>query len=154
MKFRNVAFIPGLILSCAAIAGAPTSCPFTPGEVGAALGSTFKEGKVGFESDFGSGKTLSCRYEGKGMTLVVNQTVMKDPTQTRGWDTRLAGKLEKSGNDPDGAIVQTDQGNNTSPNLHYVRNGDIVELRVLGVGKKSPQFASLQRKLHGLRRLP
>ncbi len=88
------------------------------------------------------------------MTLVVNQTIMNNPAQTKGWDARLAGKKENIPNDADGAIQQTDQGDNTNPNLHYVRNGDIVEIRVMGVGKRNPQFGALQKKLPALRRLP
>lgn len=154
MKSRIATVLTLSFFAPMAFAAAPTSCPFTAGELKSALNAEFKEGKVGFESDFGTGKSLSCRYEGKNMTLVVNQTVMKDPTQTKGWDAKLAGKSEKIANDPDGALRQVDQGDNTSPNLHYVRNGDIVELRVMGVGKGNAQFEPLQKKLPALRRLP
>lgn len=154
MQTKVVLFF-GLMLSISnSFAGSPVSCPFDKKEITLALGAEFKDGKVGFESDFGTGKSLSCRYSSGSMTLVVNQTVMKDPTQTQGWDSKFAGKSEKVPKDPDGAIRQTDQGDNTSPNLHYLRNGDIVELRILGVGKTSPQFKSLQEKLTKLRRLP
>jgi hypothetical protein len=154
MRYTIITFFSTLLFTPSVFAGLPTSCPYSPSELGSALGGTFKEGKVGFESDFGTGKTLSCRYEGKDMTFVVNQTVMKNPTQTQGWDTRLAGKKENVPNDPDGAVQQTDQGDNTNPNLHYARNGDIVELRVMGVGKRNPQFGTLQKILPTLRRLP
>lgn len=154
MKSKIITFTSALFFVPAIFAGTPTSCPYSPSEISSALGGTFKEGKVGFESDFGTGKTLSCRYAGNDMTFIVNQTVMKNPTQTQGWDSRLAGKKENVLNDPDGAIVQTDQGDNTNPNLHYVRNGNIVELRVMGVGKQKPQFAPIQKKLPMLRRLP
>ena len=154
MKSRIAAVLTFSFFAPMALAAAPTSCPFSAGELKSALNSEFKEGKVGFESDFGTGKSLSCRYEGKNMSLVVKQTVMKDPAQTRGWEAGLAGKKEKVANDPDGALWQVDQGDNTSPNLHYVRNGDIVELRVMGVGKSNAQFEPLQKKLPTLRRLP
>jgi hypothetical protein len=154
MKFKIAASLSALLLAPAVFAANPTSCPFSSKELGSALGESFKDGKVGFESDFGTGKTMSCRYEGKNMTLMVKQTVMKNPAQTQGWNTSLAGKTEKVPNDPDGAIQQTDQGDNTSPNLHYVREGTIVELRVTGVGKQNPQFGALQKKLPALRRIP
>lgn len=132
-------------------------CPFTPAELKLALGIDFKTGKASPDSDFGTGKALSCNYESaadRHLALSVDQTVMNDPTQTQGWMERLAGTKEKIPNDSDGAIHQTDQGDLTSPNLHYLRSGDIVGLRVWGVGKKHPAFNSLQQKLPALRRLP
>ena len=104
MKSRIAAVLTFSFFAPMALAAAPTSCPFSAGELKSALNSEFKEGKVGFESDFGTGKSLSCRYEGKNMSLVVKQTVMKDPAQTRGWEAGLAGKKEKVANDPDGAL--------------------------------------------------
>lgn len=154
MSFKIPTALLALLVAPPVLAATPTSCPFSTKEVGAALGGSFNDGKVGFESDFGTGKSMSCRYEGKNMTLMVKQTVMKNPAQTQGWNTALAGKTEKIPNDPDGAIWQTDQGDNTSPNLHYAHDGSIVELRVLGVGKQSPQFGDLQKKLPSLRRIP
>jgi len=76
---------------------------------------------------------------------------MKNPSQTQGWNAALAGKIEKIPGDSDGAIRQTDQGDNTSPNLHYAREGDIVELRIMGIGKQHARFGDLQSKLSGLR---
>ncbi len=154
MKIRHLACVISLTFSTFGYAATPVSCPFTAAELSTALGETFKEGKVGFESDFGTGKTLDCRYSSKNMTLMVKQTVMKDPTQTQGWDRSLAGTKTPVAKDPDGAIQQTDQGDMTSPNLHYARSGDIVELRIMGVGPKSPKFSQLQAALPKLRRLP
>lgn len=143
-----------LVLATAASAGEPASCPFGAAELTSAFGSPVREGTKGTEYEFGSGRMLSCRYEGAGFTLVVNQTVMKDPTLVKGWSTRLAGKAEAVPGDPDGALRQTDQGDMTSPNLQYVRGRVIVELRVLGVGKSNPAFAAYDRRLAALRRLP
>jgi hypothetical protein len=147
-------FICCAALATQSFAAAPTSCPFTPAELKATLDVDFKEGKVGFESSFAGGKNLSCRYESKAWSLQVKQVVMTDPKQTQGWLNFLAGKKEPVAGDADGAIQQVDQGDLTSPNLHYIRQGDIVELRILGVGKTSPEFAALNKKLIGLRRLP
>lgn len=154
MKVIVAGFVSAVFVAPLVFAGTPSSCPFTSKEVGAALGETFKEGKPGFESDFGTGKSMSCRYEGKNFSLNVKQTVMKNPSQTQGWNAALAGKTEKIPGDSDGAIRQTDQGDNTSPNLHYAREGNIVELRIMGIGKQNPRFGDLQNKLPGLRRLP
>ncbi len=135
-------------------AATPVSCPYTSKELKETFGIEFKEGQVGFESDFGTGKSLSCRYQSKDMTLMVKQTVMKNPSQTQGWDSALAGKKMKLPNDSDNAQVQTDQGDNTNPNLHYARQGDIVEIRMMGIGKTNPAFEAIQKKITNLRRLP
>jgi hypothetical protein len=137
-----------------AVAATSVSCPYTPKELKETFGVEFKEGQVGFESDFGTGKSMSCRYQSKDMTLMVKQTVMKNPSQTQGWDSALAGKKTKLPNDPDNAQVQTDQGDNTNPNLHYARQGDIVEIRMMGIGKTNPAFDAVQKKMPNLRRLP
>ena len=145
-----------------ALAGTPVSCPYTAAELKSALGVNFKDGE-GSETRFATGKTLDCIYDGSNhVTFSVTQTVMNNPSETQGWDAMLAGKKEKIPGDPDGAIRQTDQGDLTSPNLHYVRKGDIVGLRILGVGKtrspyadpKTPTFDVLQKKLESLRKLP
>jgi hypothetical protein len=155
---------PGVIIyallslyATATLAGNPASCPFTPAELKIATGMDFNAGKAGAESNLGSGKAMECRYDSKAgshIYLTVSQTVMNDPSQARGWEMMLAGTKEKIQNDPDGAIRQTDQGDLTSPNLHYARSGDMVQLRVYGIGKKHAAFASLQEKLPSLRRLP
>jgi hypothetical protein len=137
-----------------AAAATPVSCPYTSKELKETFGMEFKEGQVGFESDFGTGKSLSCRYQSKDMTLIVKQTVMKNPSQTQGWDSALAGKKMKLPNDSDNAQIQTDQGDNTNPNLHYARQGDIVEIRMMGIGKTNPAFEAIQKKITNLRRLP
>jgi hypothetical protein len=95
---------------------------------------------------------MSCRYQSKDMSLMVKQTVMKNPSQTQGWDSALAGKKMKLPNDPDNAQVQTDQGDNTNPNIHYARQGDIVEIRMMGIGKTNPAFEAIQKKITSLRR--
>jgi hypothetical protein len=135
-------------------AATPVSCPYQAKELKEAFGVEFKEGQVGFESDFGTGKSMSCRYQSKDMSLMVKQTVMKNPSQTQGWDNALAGKKMKLPNDPDNAQMQTDQVDNTNPNLHYARQGDIVEIRMMGIGKSNPAFKTIQEKITGLRRLP
>ena len=137
-----------------AAAATPVSCPYTSKDLKETFGIEFKDGQVGFESDFGTGKSLSCRYQSKDMTLIVKQTVMKNPSQTQGWDSALAGNKMKLPNDSDNAQVQTDQGDNTNPNLHYARQGDIVEIRMMGIGKTNPAFEAIQKKITNLRRLP
>lgn len=147
-------FVLTLSLARAAAGAEPVSCPFSAAELTTAFGSPVKEGTKGFEYAFGSGKALSCRYEAKDFTLVVNQKVMSDPSQVKGWTSPLAGKTEALAGDPDGAIRQTDQGDNTNPNLQYVRGRVIVELRLMGVGKTNPGFEAHNRRLVALRRLP
>jgi hypothetical protein len=137
-----------------AVAATPVSCPYTSKELKETFGVEFKEGQVGFESDFGTGKSMSCRYQSKDMSLMVKQTVMKNPSQTQGWDSALAGKKTRLPNDPDNAQVQIDQGDNTNPNVHYARQGDIVEIRMTGIGKTNPSFETIQKKITSLRRLP
>lgn len=137
-----------------ALAATPVSCPYTAKELKETFDVEFKEGQVGFESDFGTGKLLSCRYQSKDMSLMVKQTVMKNPSQTQGWDNALAGKKMKIENDADNAQVQTDQGDNTNPNIHYARQGHIIEIRMLGVGKSNPAFNATQKKVINLRRFP
>lgn len=153
MKIAFV-FALGLSLARAAVGADPVSCPFSASELTTAFGSPVKDGTKGFEYEFGSGKVLSCRYEAKGFTLVVNQKVMKDASQVKGWTSLLAGKTEALAGDPDGALRQTDQGENTSPNLHYARGRVIVELRLMGVGKANAGFEAHNRRLVALRRLP
>lgn len=157
MKITTIALALGFIAANAgmsAYAGTPVSCPYTTKELKETFGVEFKEGQVGFETDFGTGKSLSCRYQSKDMSLMVKQTVMKNPAQTQGWDSALAGKKMKLPNDAYNAQVQTDQGDNTNPNIHYARQGDIVELRIMGVGKTNPAFDAVQKKLTSLRRIP
>ena len=157
MKLRTPIFVILSLYATATFAGKPISCPFTSVELKLALDIDFEAGKAHPDSEFSSGRSLTCEYESKSdrhTHLSVSQTVMNDPTQTQGWDAMLAGIKEKLPNDPDGAIRQTDQGDVTSPNLHYVRSGNIVGLRVTGVGKKHPSFDFLQSKLASLRRLP
>ena len=55
MKIKHLACVLSLTFSTFGYAATPVSCPFTAAELSTALGETFKEGKVGFESDFGTG---------------------------------------------------------------------------------------------------
>jgi hypothetical protein len=153
-KMSLILGILAISTSINAVAATPVSCPYSSKELKETFGIEFKEGQVGFESDFGTGKSLSCRYQSKDMALMVKQTVMKNPSQTQGWDSALAGKKMKLPNDSDNAQVQTDQGDNTNPNLHYARQGDIVEIRMMGIGKTNPAFEAIQKKITNLRRLP
>ncbi len=157
MQVKVISLVLSIIvgtLAFQATAATTVSCPFSAKELKETFNLEFKEGQVGFESDFGTGKLLSCRYQGKDMSLMVKQTVMKNPTQTQGWDSALAGKKMKLENDADNAQVQTDQGDNTNPNIHYARQGHIIEIRMLGVGKSNPAFSATQKKIISLRRFP
>jgi hypothetical protein len=62
-------------------------------------------------------------------------------------------------NDPDGARFQENQGDLSSPTVHYFRKGTGVELRLLGnyyAGLKptDTEFRAWQKKLLALPRIP
>lgn len=143
-------------------AQAPTlaPCPFKPAELQAALGVPFAEGKAEPALSASDLVRESCRYNAKNYTLMVSTTRyargLSDPSLAfKG----LGGKLVPIPNDPDNAVYQEGQGDNTSPAVHYFRKSVTVELRVLGIYYSSPSSREkdmqvLREKMAKLRRVP
>lgn len=157
MQLKAIIFTLLSLFATTTFAGTPTTCPFTAAELKLALGIDLQDGKGAAGVKFMGGETLNCIYKSKTnrhLYLSVSQILMDDPAKIQGWDTQLTGIKENIKNDPDGAIRQTDQDELTRPNVHYVRSGVIVQLRVMGIEKKHRSFNSLQKKLPALRRLP
>jgi hypothetical protein len=143
-----------------ASAGAPSvaACPYSATELKGALGLDLSDGKADTEIPFPGGKSLSCRYQGKGAntpSLWLKHTVMNNPAapENANYFKALAGKLQKVPGDPDGAAWQAYQGDNTQAALVYLRKGVIVEARVT-VTPREPSFEATKAKLLRLRRVP
>ena len=135
------------------------ACPFKAAELSKSLGAGFQEGKVGMEIPAAGMVLRDCRYQSRDITLMVKSTVFTQPADARKSLAIMAGKLTPLPNDPDGAVVQSDQGDLTSPALHYARQGVAIELRILGIYykglKSTPQeLRDMQARLAGLRRVP
>ncbi|MCU0625135.1 MAG: hypothetical protein MUF21_01435 [Gemmatimonadaceae bacterium] len=134
-------------------------CPFTPAELQAALGVSFAAGTSRPPLEAGTLKMHSCRYESKNYTLQVTSQVYANPADARKATMILAGTLVPIPRDPDGAVYQEGQGDNTDPAVHYARNGVATELRVMGLyytdrSKKTAAMVALREKLARLRRVP
>ena len=141
-------------------AGAPSvaTCPYSAAELKGALGLDLSDGKADMEIPFPGGKSLSCRYQGKGAntpSLWLKHTVMNNPAapENANYFKALAGKLQKVPGDPDGAAWQAHQGDNTQAALVYLRKGVIIEARVT-VTPREPSFEATKAKLLRLRRVP
>jgi len=137
----------------------PPVCPFKPAELQAIFGVSFAEGQPGMELKAGSMTMRDCRYVSKGYSLRVGSTLHANPAGAKDAVRALAGKLQPIPNDPDGASYQVDQGDATSPTLHYARDGVAVELRILGVyyadpKSKATELRAMQQKLARVRRVP
>ncbi len=131
-------------------------CPFSSTELSRALGLQFATGKPGAVNSMPGGASFDCRYAGVGAgtpSLSVDQIMMDDPAQTRGYLNTLAGTLRKIPGDADGAVLQEGQRELTGATLHYVRRATIVQLRVT-VRPSDARFADLQQRLVRLRRVP
>ena len=117
-----------------------------------------KDGKVGMEIPFAGGKALDCRYQSKDAktpSLRFKHTVMNNPAapENVNYFKSLAGKMQKVAGDPDGAMWQANQGDNTNATLVYLRKGVIVEARVTETPRDST-FEATKAKLLKLRRVP
>ena len=90
---------------------------------------------------------------------MVKTTVYATPANAKSEFSYMAGRMKAIPNDPDGAAFQVDQGDLTSPALHYVRGKTAVELRIMGNYysglKQTPaELSAMQQKLAKLRRFP
>jgi hypothetical protein len=153
-------FVVGLFL-VGGYAHAQTSvCPFKAEELKAALGVDFEPGKPGKELKAGTVVANECRYDGKKFTVRVGQEKYTPPLKdAKAARQASAGKFVPIPNDPDEAAFQEGQGDNTSPTVHYYRNGTSVSLRVLGVwwnnsSTREKEMIALREKLAKLRRFP
>lgn len=141
----------------------PAACALTSAQVGTALGVTVVEAKPGMSIPLGSGSIQDCRYKLKSgnreFTLMLKTTRYGAKASAAQHFDMLAGRLTPVPNDPDGARVQDNQGDATSPAVHYFRNGAGVELRLLGTYYEGLQPAAAeitawQKKLLALPRVP
>lgn len=143
--------------TAAAVAGV-AACPYRAAELRDALGLDLSDGKADAELPFPGGKTLGCRYQGKSPktpSLWLKFTAMNNPAapENVNYFKSLAGKLQKVPGDPDGAMWQTGQGDNSHAALVYLRKGVIVEARVL-LAPQQGGFEAVKAKLLSLRRVP
>lgn len=143
--------------------GQPAACALTSVQVGSALGVTVVEAKPGMSIPLGSGSIQDCRYKLKSgnseFILMLKTTRYGAKASAAQHFDMLAGRLTPVPNDPDGARVQDNQGDATSPAVHYFRNGTGVELRLLGtyyegVKPTAAEIATWQKKLLSLPRIP
>lgn len=148
-------------LPCAAQtpASAATACALKASEVSAVLGAKFEEGQPDTDRSAGAIVMRSCRYKSKEYSLALNTVTYATAADAKAVSKMLAGKLVPVANDPDGAVSQEDQGDLTSPNLHYFRGATAVELRVLGtfykdIKNRVADARALQVKMQKLRRVP
>ncbi|MCA3178867.1 MAG: hypothetical protein O9345_18905 [Burkholderiaceae bacterium] len=134
-------------------------CPFKPAELEAALGEKFADGKPGMAYGAGGIDVRSCQYDGRRWSLRVGMQVYKNPPDAKKFGMVLAGKLVPVAGDPDGAVFQEGQGDNTSPTVWYERKGVAVELRAMGLwysdpSKRQAEMEALRGKMAKLRRVP
>jgi hypothetical protein len=137
----------------------PTACALKASEISAALGVKFEEGQPGTERSAGAIVMRNCRYKSKEYSVDLNTVTYATAADAKATSKMLAGKLVPVANDPDGAASQEEQGDLTSPNLHYFRGATAVELRVLGtfykdIKNKEADARALQVKMQKLRRVP
>lgn len=159
--FARFAFAASAVLgaSPALAQSAPPVCPFTPAELQAALGQTFDAGTAGQELKASSLTMRSCQYNANRWSLRVSSTIYQNAADAKKFDMVLAGKKVPIPNDPDGAIYQEGQGDNTSPTVHYVRGNVHVELRVTGIyyrdsASRQKDMEALRERLAKLKRVP
>ncbi len=159
---RSMPIAPSKAANAAPAASAPPTaqmCPYTPKELGAALGITLETGK-GREMKFGGGGRYTCTYgEARGIrSVLTTQTVMSaaDWAYSKStWDKQKAGSFEAIAKDPDGARWQVNQGDLTGVTLVYLRNKSESEVRVMGVDMKNTAAVKAMRdRVLSLRRIP
>jgi hypothetical protein len=123
MKTRGITF--GVAMIAVAIgttrsarAQQPTvsPCAFTPAELKAALGPTFDAGVAGRPVVAGALTMQSCQYKGPRYSVRVGTTVYtRQEDAQQHLKVMLAGTKVPIPNDPDGAVYQEGQGDNTDP---------------------------------------
>ncbi|MEI7446289.1 MAG: hypothetical protein WCK28_15465 [Burkholderiales bacterium] len=134
-------------------------CPFKPAELATALGETFSEGRPGMSYSAGGINVRSCQYDGARWSLRVGMQVYSNAPDAKKFGMVLAGKLVPVAGDPDGAVFQEGQGDNTAPSVWYERRGTVVELRAVGLwykeaSKRQADMEALRGRMLKLRRVP
>jgi len=135
------------------------ACPFTPAELSEVLGETFEAGAEDAPLSAGALTLHSCRYKARRYTLRVGTTVYQRPADAATHIQGLAGTKVPIPGDPDGAVFQEGQGDNTAPAVAYLRQGVVVELRIAGgfyddPSSRAATMRALREKLAKLRRAP
>lgn len=149
-----------LPLSGAAQSPAVQPCAFTPAELDAVLGERFEAGVPGQPVRASSLTMQSCQYNARRYSVRVATTVYQRPEDAKQHlSVMLAGTKVPIPNDPDGAVFQEGQGDNTDPVVAYARGTVAVEIRIMGVFYDSPSnrmatLRTLRAKLATLRRIP
>ncbi len=130
----------------------PAVCPYPMDELNQALGLSLSVVNA-MEVPFAGGTQLSCLYTGEQpATVTVNKLVMEDPQMMEGMEEFLADSLEAIPNDPDKAQWQTGEDGLSDLTLHYVRAGNSVDIRLMGVDQA--EWPAMKSKLVDLRRIP
>lgn len=137
----------------------PPVCPFSAAEVAQALGTPAVEGRPVLELPAAGRMMRECRYATGSYTLVVKTTVYAKPAGAQEAVKRLGGKPVPVPQDPDGAVIQDVQGDDSEPVVHYARANFAVELRIEGpysrnLANKATDLRDMRARLVALRRLP
>lgn len=130
----------------------PAVCPYPMDELNQALGLSLSVVNA-MEVPFAGGTQLSCLYTGEQpATVTVNKLAMEDPQMMEGMEEFLADSLEAIPNDPDKAQWQTGEDSLSDLTLHYVRAGNSVDIRLMGIDQA--EWPAMKSKLVDLRRIP
>lgn len=135
-----------------------SACPISAADMSKALQVPVEEGKLGLEIPAAGMVMRDCRYKSKNFSVMLKTSRYNNPAAAQDATKLLAGKLRPIPNDPDGAVIQEGQGDATTPAVIYVRNGVVVELRVLGVyykdlKSKDADLRDMQTKLASVKRI-
>lgn len=153
------ASVPKVSHSTTAVPSTTAACPYTPKELGAALGIALAAGQPR-ETKFSGGGRYICTYEEvRGIrSVMTTRTIMSaaDWASSKStWEKQKAGSFEAIAKDPDGARWQINQGDLTGVTLLYRRNNSESEVRVFGVDMKSAAAVKAMRDhVLSLRRIP
>jgi hypothetical protein len=144
----------------AAAQAAASVCPFTPAELKAALGVTFEAGVAGTPVKASSLVMQSCTYRAPRYDVRVTTTAYpRQADAEQHLKVMLGGTKVPIAGDPDGAVYQEGQGDNTDPVVAYARKSVAVEIRMVGLyygarSEKDAAVKTLRAKLATLRRIP
>ncbi|MCU0646830.1 MAG: hypothetical protein MUF00_02435 [Gemmatimonadaceae bacterium] len=160
---QHTALLTALLLAATRLhaqAATVDPCPFTPAELKAAIGVTFQAGVAGQPIKAGSLTMQSCQYSSSRYSVRVGTTIYAQQADAlQHLKVMLAGTKVPIPNDPDGAVFQEGQGDNTDPVVAYARKAVAVEIRILGIFYDDPSsrmatLRTLREKLAKLRRIP
>lgn len=130
----------------------PATCPYSLADLNQGLGLSLSIVNA-VEVPFAGGTQLSCQYTGEqSATVMVNKLAMQDPKMLEGMEQFLAGSLESIPNDPDQAQWQTSDSGLHDLTLHYVRAGNSIDVRLMGVDEND--WSTVKQKLVELHRVP